>query len=656
MNREQILDLLDRWDPHGDQDLPDAVADALEEDAVVAAAFEARFERVVLEIVQDPPAPPRHAPVVARSRSWLTWAMPLTAVAATSLLTLTLGATMLSGGDSVPHAAAEQRAIDIPTRRLASSKEPEFRAAQGRTAADVDRRNVAGKSRGEELGKREIDMLKRLGYVGEPVAAPPAKPRPDANKRAPFLVTRRGAERDLPDDDADATTRHTPSPASGITLTEDDALSTFGLDVDTASWVLARSTLSQGFRPPTSSVRVEAFLNRLPYDYPAPPAGRPFQVDTEAVPSPWHKGRHLLRIGVQTRPATTRAPVHLTFLVDTSGSMNAPDKLPLVRQALSKLVAQLQDGDTVALVAYAGSAGVVLPPTDMTRRHEVLAALERLSAGGSTAMGAGIEAAYNLALQTYAEGAVNRVIIASDGDANVGQTKHGPLAESIRYYADKGITLTTVGVGSGGYNGSMMEGLAQKGDGFYAWLDGPAEAERVFVRDLTQSMQLAARDAKAQMVFNPEAVRSWRQVGYENRAIADADFRNDAVDAGEVGAGHQVTVLYEVELVPGSTASLGYVSLRAKPPGPDAAASEWKSPVPTSVVRPSMEAGSANTRIAVAAAGLAERLRDSPHVKSRSTAELAAAVHQAVRKDVREDVELAAMARILEGLASGETY
>ncbi|MCB9666322.1 MAG: von Willebrand factor type A domain-containing protein [Alphaproteobacteria bacterium] len=395
-------------------------------------------------------------------------------------------------------------------------------------------------------------------------------------------------------------------------LAADDPLSTFAVDVDTGSWTVVRRKLREGFLPPPAAVRVEEAVNWFRYADPAPTGRVPFEVTTEAAVAPWDPSAHVVRIGLQGRkPTGSRPPVHLVFLVDTSGSMSWDDKLGLVKKGLVLLTSQLRDGDTVAIVAYAGSAGLVLPPTGPARSSAILQAIEGLESGGSTAMGTGIQLAYDLAEQMLPKGGTHRVILLSDGDANVGATTHGPLVDSIRRYAQQGIALTTVGVGTGNYRDTMMERLADEGDGQYVYLDGMDEARRVFVEQFAATAQVLARDVKIQVAWDPSVVNWYRLVGYENRDIADRDFRNDAVDAGELGMGHHVTAVYEVGLVGGAAGSLGTVRLRWKAPGPDAPAAEHAWPVD---VRPStpFASASADTRLAVTVAAFAEKLRGGP--------------------------------------------
>jgi Ca-activated chloride channel family protein len=428
---------------------------------------------------------------------------------------------------------------------------------------------------------------------------------------------------------------------NGFTLVEKDALSTFAVDVDTASYTVSRRKLKEGYLPPQAAVRVEEFVNYFPYEYRQPAASDPFLVDVEASPSPYNPQNHLVRIGVQGRRVDlARKPVHLTFLVDVSGSMQAPDKLGLVKDTLKMLTQELEDGDTVAIATYAGSERVVLDPTPMSKRDRILGALDGLTAGGSTAMGAGIDLAYGLADRTYSSGAVNRVIIASDGDANVGVTSHSELTAKIKGYAQKGITLTTLGFGNGNYKDTMMERLANEGDGNYYYIDSLQESRRLFVDKLSSTLEVIAKDVKIQVDWNPEAVIAYRLVGYENRDVADRDFRNDAVDAGEIGAGHQVTALYEVALRDQPVGGLGTVRIRNKAPGPDAPAVERSSSISASVVRARFDLASSQFRLATAAMGFAELLRGSPYMNETTFGQVQAIARAAQRVEYPEDREL----------------
>jgi len=398
------------------------------------------------------------------------------------------------------------------------------------------------------------------------------------------------------------------------TSTRFDSLSTFAVDVDTGAWTRARRSLGDGFLPSPSEVRAEEFINAFRYDYSNPQSG-PFGVETEIVPSPFDPDKTLVRIGLQAKQISVfeRKPVHLSFLVDVSGSMSRADRLPLAKRGMKMLVEQLRDGDTVALVTYSGNTRVALPPTPATDTARLLREIDALSSSGGTAMGAGIDLAYGVAQQSFEPGAINRVVLISDGDANVGESNADRLATRLRTAADQGITLTTLGFGSGNYRDDMMERLADKGDGQYHYIANQRDAERVLVDGLTGTLQTLARDVKIQVEFDPAVVSAWRQIGYDNRQLADRQFRDDSVDAGEVGAGHQVTALYEVQLVdPSATAVLGELRLRYEAPGAESGAAVEREMKLVGTPRETLSHASADTRVAVVAATFAERLRGRP--------------------------------------------
>jgi len=418
-----------------------------------------------------------------------------------------------------------------------------------------------------------------------------------------------------------------------------DALSTFAVDVDTGSYTIVRRKLREGGLPPPAAVRVEEFVNYFHYDYPAP-TDLPFRVALEAAPSPFEKNLMLLRVGMKGMEAKAgvRKPLHLTFLVDTSGSMQAADKMGLVKRSLRFLVDQLGDQDTVALTTYAGSVREVLRPTGMRERARIHEAIEALSAGGSTAMGTGLELAYRQAWDNFKQGHENRVIVLSDGDANVGRTSHGDMLTSIAWYAQRGVTLSTIGFGRGNYKDHKMEQLANKGNGNYYYIDTFSEAKRVFGEKLSGTLQVIAKDVKIQVEFPPKAVKKYRLVGYENRDIADRDFRNDKVDAGEIGAGHTVTALYEVEVVNPRTA-WAIARVRWKAPDGDRA-EEREFAIDGSMMRESFARTSADTRRAVAAAALAENLRKSPFRESWTMQKARELAQSSLSRESPEELEL----------------
>ncbi|MFZ5440710.1 MAG: vWA domain-containing protein [Myxococcota bacterium] len=347
-------------------------------------------------------------------------------------------------------------------------------------------------------------------------------------------------------------------------------LSTFSIDVDTASYANVRRFLSSGARPPKDAVRLEELINYFPYAYPAPEGTSPFAVHAETLPCPWEPTHRLVKLGLKAREveASKRPAANLVFLLDVSGSMAAPNKLPLLKEALSLLVKQLRADDRVAVVVYAGASGLVLPATSGRDKPRILSALEELTAGGSTNGGAGIELAYRVAREQFVPGGINRVILATDGDFNVGVSSQGALVRLIEEKAKSGVFLTVLGLGMGNYpaegvgmaRGSMravthdrsnykdstLELLADKGNGHYAYLDTAREAKKVLVEQASGTLLTLAKDVKLQVEFNPARVSAYRLLGYENRVLRAQDFNDDRKDAGELGAGHTVTALYEV--------------------------------------------------------------------------------------------------------------
>jgi Ca-activated chloride channel homolog len=414
--------------------------------------------------------------------------------------------------------------------------------------------------------------------------------------------------------------------ANKMIAVSEDPLSTFAADVDTASYSIVRKKILAGENIPADAVRVEEFLNYFRYEY-APPAAsddRPFAVHVEAAPSPFSKGRHILRVGVKGKEVgkSARKKAHLTFLVDVSGSMQAADKLPLAKQALRILVNNLNDGDTVALVTYAGSTRVVLTPTGLDKKEEIFQAIEDLTAGGSTGMASGMELAYREAGRNMSSESESRVIVMTDGDTNVGTTSWEDILKSVEGYRKEGITLSTIGFGMGNYKDTLMEQLADKGNGNYYYIDGLSEAKKVFQEQLGGTLEVIAQDVKLQVEFNPAAVSQYRLIGYENRDVADVDFRNDKVDAGEIGAGHTVTAMYEVVLAKDGATDLATVRIRAKRPrGKEAA--EWAYPMTASDMAKSFEGASADFRFATAVMGAAEIMRKSPYASDWSMSKAA---------------------------------
>ncbi len=403
-------------------------------------------------------------------------------------------------------------------------------------------------------------------------------------------------------------------------------LSTFSIDVDRASYANVRRFLTSGQKPPRDAVRIEEMVNYFTYDYPDP-TNAPFSITTELTTCPWNEKHKLMLIGLQGQRMDVKdlPPNNLVFLLDTSGSMMSPDKLPLVKEGMRLLVEQLREEDRVAIVTYAGSAGLVLPSTSGARKSEILAAIDELEAGGSTAGAQGIVTAYDVAKENFDRKANNRVILATDGDFNVGVSSDGELQRLIESRRNDRIFLTVLGFGTGNIKDSKMELLADKGNGNYAYIDSLAEARKTLVREMGATLFTIAKDVKIQVEFNPATVGAYRLIGYENRVLQNQDFNDDKKDAGELGAGHSVTALYEIvppgEPVPGATVDplkyqsvktaanageLATVKLRYKDPDGDT------SRLLTRTVNATASGGmSENMRMASSVAELGLLLRDS---------------------------------------------
>jgi Ca-activated chloride channel homolog len=334
-----------------------------------------------------------------------------------------------------------------------------------------------------------------------------------------------------------------------VRLAAEQPVSTFSIDVDTGAYANVRRFLNAGSLPPQDAVRIEEMINYFDYQYPSP-ANRdtPFRVSTELAPAPWSSQALLLRVGIKgfEVAASERPPANLVFLIDVSGSMQTADKLPLLKNAFRLLTDQLGARDRVAMIVYAGSSGVVLEPTAGDQKYKIREAIDRLEAGGSTNGAAGIERAYELARSMYGKDGINRVVLATDGDFNVGVVSFEALMDLAKRERASGIALTTLGFGTGNYNDQLLERLADAGNGNYAYVDNLSEARKVLVSELSATLFTIARDVKIQVEFNPAEVLEYRLIGYENRLLAREDFSNDKVDAGEVGAGHRVTALYEI--------------------------------------------------------------------------------------------------------------
>jgi len=427
----------------------------------------------------------------------------------------------------------------------------------------------------------------------------------------------------------------------------DEPVSTFSIDVDTAAYSNIRRFINGGTLPPKDAVRVEEMVNYFDYHYPAPnDESTPFTISTEIGPTPWNTGSYLLHVGIKGYEPTIveSQPRNLVFLLDVSGSMNSANKLGLLKKSLRLLVNKLTPQDRVAIVVYAGASGVVLESTPGNRRSEIISAMERLRAGGSTNGGAGIELAYAIAQQHFKKGGINRVILATDGDFNVGPSNTETLKALIKEKKRSGVGLTILGFGMGNYNDQMLETISNAGDGNAAYIDTLQEAQKVLVEEIGSTLNTIARDTKIQIEFNPEIVNSYRLVGYENRLLNKEDFKNDRIDAGDVGAGHTVTALYEIVLnepqryTPVQTRALqfnnelAFLKLRYKRPDEDSSV-EMQHAIASDDHHQQLNHTSNNFRFAAAVAGFGQRLRNSGSLGDYSYPEISQLAQQSRGND-----------------------
>jgi Ca-activated chloride channel family protein len=439
------------------------------------------------------------------------------------------------------------------------------------------------------------------------------------------------------------TERYPNATSNPVKVVADEPVSTFSIDVDTASYGVVRRYLGQGTLPPQDAVRVEEMVNYFDYAYATPPTkAQPFATTVQVYPTPWNKDTLLMHVGIKGYdiPKTTRPAANLVFLLDVSGSMDEPDKLPLVKQSIRMLVNELNEKDTVAIVVYAGAAGTVLEPTAGNEKAKILGALDQLEAGGSTAGGEGIRQAYALAEQSFAKDKVNRIILATDGDFNVGITDPEALEGFVSRKRESGIDLTVLGFGGGNYNDVIMQKLAQAGNGNAAFIDTPNEARKVLVDEMSSTLFTIAKDVKIQIEFNPSQVAEYRLIGYETRLLERTDFNNDKVDAGDIGAGHAVTALYEVTPV-GSAARLSdplrygkpeasaegkggeyaFLRIRYKLPG-ESESKLIERPIGKADTLASFDQAKEDIRFAAAVAAFGQILRGDTHVGKMTLAEV----------------------------------
>jgi len=439
-------------------------------------------------------------------------------------------------------------------------------------------------------------------------------------------------------------------------LVSKSPVSTFSIDVDTASYANVRRLLNQGNLPRHDVVRVEELINYFSYDYPQP-SGAPFSVYTEIAPSPFNNDKHLIHIGIQGEKVINeqRPASNLVFLIDVSGSMRSPNKLGLLKNSLKMLTKQLNEKDKVAMVVYAGAAGTVLKATNGDNHYAITDALTRLAAGGSTNGGAGITSAYNLARQSFINGGINRVILATDGDFNVGTINQEALKNLVQQQRTTGIDLSILGFGRGNYNDALMQELAQNGNGNAYYIDTLNEARKVLVEELSSTLMTIAKDVKIQVEFNPNIVSEYRLIGYETRALKREDFNNDKVDAGDIGAGHTVTALYEISLVGSKnklfddlryglkdgiqrveektkSTELAYLKLRYKLPE-QTNSQLIEIPLSFSDIKSSYQEASNNFKFSAAVAGFGQWLRGGKNLSTMELSQVIALAQSAKDKD-----------------------
>lgn len=421
------------------------------------------------------------------------------------------------------------------------------------------------------------------------------------------------------------TERYQKQPENPVKAVAQEPVSTFSIDVDTGSYANVRRFLNNGRLPPKDAVRIEEIVNYFPYSYPLPQDGRPFAVHTQTVDSPWQPEAKLVKIGIQAQDTAKKnlPPANLVFLVDVSGSMDSPDKLPLVKKALRLLTAQLRAQDKVTIITYASGEKLVLPPTSGKDKDTILRAVNSLEADGATSGERALRMAYEEAQKAFVKNGINRILLATDGDFNVGVADTETLKSMVAEKRKSGISLSTLGFGTGNYNEAMMEQIADAGDGNYSYIDSEKEAKKVLQHQLTSTLATVAQDVKIQVEFNPAAVKEYRLVGYTNRTLRNEDFNNDKADAGDIGSGHSVTALYEIipqgktgwladsryQQAPaanGSKNEYAYVKVRYKLPG-QSTSKLIEQPVPARSIP--LAQADADTRLALAAASYAQQLR-----------------------------------------------
>jgi Ca-activated chloride channel family protein len=563
-------------------------------------------------------------------------------------------------------------ALGACARQSAPPQKPEGSASSVREEADAQLADAPRAQPGQVAAAKVRAEAQRLNVVSQEAVASGAIAMPSEPPAviAPSPAPPTGPADRLGLDQPTDTEQYAEIEANPVIAAAEQPVSTFSVDVDTGAYSNVRRFLTQGALPPTDAVRIEEFINYFDYDYPLPASlERPFSVNTELATAPWNKQRWLLQVGLKGYevPFEQMPASNLVFLLDVSGSMMEPNKLPLVKTALKLVVEKMRPQDRIAIVVYAGAAGLVLPSTPASDKGTIIAALDALEAGGSTNGGQGIQLAYQVAREHYVDGGVNRVILATDGDFNVGLVDPQDLEDLVTRERKSGIALTTLGFGQGNYHDETAEHLANVGNGNHAYIDSEREARKVLVKELGANLLTIAKDVKIQIEFNPAVVAEYRLIGYENRMLAREDFNNDTVDAGEIGAGHTVTAIYELTPV-GSEATrlpplryadnaaakdkadeIAFLKLRFKQP--DADKSEL---IEQTVARPAQVGqGSVQLQFAAAVAAFGEALRGGKYLDGYSYAKIAQLARRAEGKDPygfqAEFVELVNRAASLSG-------
>ncbi len=574
----------------------------------------------------------------------------------------------VAGQEVLEITSSEVRRVRQETAKSPPATRGDAAATAGIAPPELDSVTVTG----SRLARPQAQAAKRpSGNVSADYAFAPAAPPPPA---PPMSI----AAEPMPMDGLANTEKYEGRDENPVRRAGEEPVSTFSIDVDTGSYANVRSLLRNGQRPPADAVRAEEMINYFDYGHAAPTSlNTPFRVTTELAAAPWNGKRQLLMIGIKGYdvPKAELPPANLVFLIDTSGSMSDENKLPLLKKSFAQLVEQLRPQDRVSMVVYAGSAGLVLEPTPGGQREKILAALDNLGAGGSTNGGAGIQLAYAMAKQAYVKNGVNRVILATDGDFNVGTTDQKTLETLVGDQRKHGIALTTLGFGRGNYNDAMAERLADVGDGNHAYIDTLQEARKVLVQEMQSTLLTIAKDVKIQIEFNPAKVAEYRLIGYENRMLRREDFANDKVDAGDIGAGHEVTALYEITLV-GSGAErlpalrygdekpkamvgaaageLAHLRLRYKRPGEDTSRLIERPILP--VHEPRRYAPSASMRFASAVAAYADALRGGKHLEQWTWEDIARTARQTTGNDPwRQRAEFIELVDSARRLTAGDT-